>query len=40
MMGREIRRVPADWEHPKVKKIDWRTMKEVESYQPLFDHPI
>lgn len=36
-MGREIRRVPADWEHPKVKKFDYRTMREVEILQPLFD---
>lgn len=36
-MGREIRRVPADWEHPKVSKFDSRTMRLVESSQPLHD---
>ena len=36
-MGREIRRVPADWEHPKVSKLDRQTRSMVEDYQPLFD---
>ena len=36
-MGREIRRVPADWEHPKISKPDWRSSRMVESLQPLFD---
>lgn len=35
-MGREIRRVPADWEHPTAK----RTWQNRESrLQPLFDQP-
>lgn len=38
-MGREIRRVPADWEHPKISKPDWQTGQMVEDYQPLFDRP-
>lgn len=36
-MGREIRRVPPNWEHPKRQKFDYRTGREVESYQPLYD---
>lgn len=36
-MGREIRRVPPNWQHPKVTKFDYRLCKEVESYQPLYD---
>lgn len=36
-MGREIRRVPPDWGHPKISKPDWRTNSIVESFQPLFD---
>ena len=38
-MGREIRRVPPNWEHPKKKTFDWRTSREVENYQPLYDEP-
>ncbi len=38
-MGREIRRVPADWEHPKMQTINYRTGTMDESYQPLFDQP-
>lgn len=38
-MGREIRRVPADWEHPKVSQPNWRTQQMEEAYQPLFDCP-
>lgn len=35
-MGREVRRVPADWQHPKEKKPDWRNGRMVECYKPLF----
>lgn len=38
-MGREIRRVPADWEHPKERKYDYRTATTIESFHPLFDRP-
>jgi hypothetical protein len=38
-MGREIRRVPADWEHPKVTKFNPFRMREEESFQPLNDRP-
>lgn len=34
-MGREVRRVPADWQHPKEQKFD-RRGQFVESYKPLF----
>ncbi len=35
-MGREVRRVPANWQHPKEQKPDWRTERMVECYKPLF----
>lgn len=35
-MGREVRRVPADWQHPKEEVPDWRTGRMVERYKPLF----
>jgi hypothetical protein len=35
-MGREVRRVPADWQHPKQQVPDWRTGRMVERYKPLF----
>lgn len=38
-MGREVRRVPANWQHPKISKPDFRTGMMVESYQPMFDRP-
>jgi hypothetical protein len=38
-MGREVRRVPADWEHPKVSKPNWQTGRMEEHYQPMFDTP-
>lgn len=38
-MGREIRRVPANWEHPKKEVPDFRTREMVERYQPMFDDP-
>jgi hypothetical protein len=36
-MGREIRRVPFDWEHPKKQVPDYRTGRMVEQFQPLYD---
>ena len=36
-MGREIRRVPADWEHPKYTGDDAPTASRIGSYRPLFD---
>ena len=35
-MGREVRRVPADWQHPKQQVLDWRTGQMVEQYKPLY----
>lgn len=35
-MGREVRRVPANWQHPKQQTPDYRTGSMVESYKPLF----
>jgi hypothetical protein len=38
-MGREIRRVPADWEHPKtrVNRYTLRGIESVEEFQPQHD---
>lgn len=40
-MGREIRRVPPNWEHPKEHKWErnWRTgqFEETNEYKPMFD---
>lgn len=38
-MGREVRRVPKDWQHPKKKSFNYLKGREVESYQPMFDRP-
>ena len=35
-MGREVRKVPADWKHPKEQKTDFRTGGMEEVYKPLF----
>jgi hypothetical protein len=35
-MGREVRKVPADWQHPKEQKFDRRIGCMVEAYKPLF----
>lgn len=35
-MGREIRRVPANWEHPRVQH-HWRNGKDA--YQPMYNQP-
>jgi len=36
-MGREIRKVPANWQHPKTAKWNPRLQKEEEQYEPLYD---
>lgn len=36
-MGREVRRVPADWQHPKEQKPDWSTGRMTDRYKPLHD---
>lgn len=36
-MGREVRRVIPNWEHPKRERYDIRTHAYVSSYQPLYD---
>jgi hypothetical protein len=38
-MGREIRRVPPNWEHPKKEYPDHRSMRMAERYQPLYNRP-
>ena len=35
-MGREVRRVPADWQHPKHEVPDYRAGRMVERYKPLY----
>lgn len=37
-MGREIRRVPPDWEHPRYTKETARNPEEVGKYRPLYDN--
>lgn len=36
-MGREIRRVIPNWEHPKKEYPNHQTMRMEEGYQPLYD---
>lgn len=36
-MGREVRRVIPNWEHPKKERFDYRLGQYVEDYQPLYD---
>lgn len=36
-MGREIRRVPANWEHPKYTADNARDAWQIGKYKPLFD---
>ena len=35
-MGREVRRVPADWQHPKEQVPDWHTGRMKEEFKPLY----
>jgi len=37
-MGKEIRRVPANWENPKKEYPNHRTGRMEEGYQPLYNH--
>lgn len=39
-MGREIRRVPVGWEHPKTQRINPRTGGIVEECHPMFDRDV
>jgi hypothetical protein len=36
-MGREIRRVPANWEHPKYTKENARYSDRIDTYIPMYD---
>lgn len=36
-MGREIRKVPADWEHPKYDPRECRLEWQKNAYHPMFD---
>lgn len=37
-MGREIRRVPPNWQHPKTKRRNYATDQYEECYKPLYDN--
>lgn len=39
-MGREIRRVPPDWQHPREIRWDYGTRREVSSFRPLLDQTV
>jgi len=36
-MGREVRRVPKDWQHPKSREFNIRTGQYEDRYVPMFD---
>lgn len=38
-MGREIRRVIPNWEHPKKREFNWKTQEYDEVYQRMYDSP-
>jgi hypothetical protein len=38
-MGREIRRVPGDWQHPKYSADEIRYDHQRDAYHPMFDTP-
>lgn len=38
-MGRELRRVPPNWQHPKTEKQNYRFGVMEKCYQPLYDRP-
>src|SRR5688572_6287543 len=38
-MGREIRRVPANWEHPKKEFPNYMKRCIEERYKPMYDRP-
>ena len=37
-MGREVRRVPPNWQHPQEERPDHRTRSMELVYRPLYDH--
>lgn len=39
-MGREIRRVPPNWQHPKEKKYNYLSAQTEEVFKPLFDRDV
>lgn len=39
-MGREIRRVPPNWQHPKTKRPNYQIGRMEECYQPLHDDDV
>jgi hypothetical protein len=36
-MGREVRRVPKDWQHPKKREFNYLKNRYEEVYQPMFE---
>jgi hypothetical protein len=38
-MGREIRRVPANWEHPRYAREDAPRANDIGQFRPLIDEP-
>lgn len=38
-MGREVRRVPANWQHPKIEQPNYIKGIMEQRYQPMFDEP-
>lgn len=38
-MGREVRRVPADWQHPKKREFNYLKGCYEERYRPMHDRP-
>lgn len=38
-MGREVRRVPPNWQHPKKERYDYPSGRTVEDYQSMHDEP-
>lgn len=38
-MGREVRRVPANWQHPKIERPNLRRGVMEKRFQPMFDRP-
>jgi hypothetical protein len=38
-MGREIRRVPPNWQHPQTELVNSKTGRMEKCFQPLYDRP-
>jgi hypothetical protein len=38
-MGREVRRIPKDWQHPKKRKFNYLKACYEDVYQPMYDKP-